>query len=905
MPELFNTFYQYSPDGISFSSKDAARMRTIYFPLCGVDAKSLKSAITPYLSGDIKTDKNHFLTKPASREDLRLDVRNFFFDIENKGVFSFAQCGGPESTVEAGPLWHKVVRIFPEAGLQLEAINFVPISSQTVELMSVTVKNISNQNFKMAPTAAIPIFARGLSNKHDHEHVTALLHRIKQVNHGVLVSPTMYFNEEGHKPKQTVYFVYGISEKGANPIGTFPTTESFYGDCGNPFQPLGVSSSIVPDLLTDEMLQGKEAMGALRFPPEVLSPGDSRRYLLILGLADNLEEAEKVFKEYASLEKFEEALKDNKQFWFEKTHAIELTTADLQFNAWFKWVTLQPVLRRIFGNSFLPDHDYGKGGKGWRDIWQDLLSLILIEPEHVRENLIDNYAGVRIDGSNATIIGNVPGEFIADRNAITRVWMDHGVWPYLTTKLYIDQTGDYDILLEENTYFRDTQLSRTFQKDFLWNLDYGRKLKDHLGQVYAGSVLEHILVQHLVQFFNVGEHNIIRLESADWNDGLDMAFRRGESVAFASFYAGNLLSLAHLLEEFSRKKAIKELTLAKELLVLLDSLTESPCDYHDPEAKKYLLFNQYLKSVQPEISGQTVKIPLESLVADLRKKGMWIFEHIRRQEKVKAQEGPSTYSWFNGYYDNQGERVDGERNNRVQMTLTGQVFPFISGLANEEEIKDVIRTVNHYLKDSKLGGYHLNTDFCRPHYLDLGRAFSFAYGTKENGAFFSHMNVMYAYGLYLRGFAREGHEVLETIYKMSTDTAKSKIYPGIPEYFDPNGQGMYHYLTGSASWFVLTLLTQVFGVRGEGGDLVLNPKLLKEQFGTDNTASISCQFAGKKLNVVYVNASGLDFGQYAVKEVLIDGKNRECEKKPPAFVKIPRDMIQPLSQEVQIRVVLG
>jgi len=30
----------------------------------------------------------------------------------------------------------------------------------------------------------------------------------------------------------------------------------------------------------------------------------------------------------------------------------------------------------------------------------------------------DNFAGVRIDGSNATIVGRQPGEFKADRNNI-------------------------------------------------------------------------------------------------------------------------------------------------------------------------------------------------------------------------------------------------------------------------------------------------------------------------------------------------------------------------------------------------------------------------------------------------------------------------------------------------------
>ena len=119
-----------------------------------------------------------------------------------------------------------------------------------------------------------------------------------------------------------------------------------------------------------------------------------------------------------------------------------------------RWVTLQPVLRRIFGCSFLPDHDYGKGGRGWRDIWQDLLSLILIEPHLVRQDLINNCAGIRIDGSNATIIGARPGEFLADRNAITRVWMDHGAWPFLTLLLYIDQSGDFDILLAKAELFQ-------------------------------------------------------------------------------------------------------------------------------------------------------------------------------------------------------------------------------------------------------------------------------------------------------------------------------------------------------------------------------------------------------------------------------------------------------------------
>ena len=38
----------------------------------------------------------------------------------------------------------------------------------------------------------------------------------------------------------------------------------------------------------------------------------------------------------------------------------------------------------------------------------------------------------------------------------------------------------------------------------------------------------------------------------------------------------------------------------------------------------------------------------------------------------------------------------------------------------------------------------------------------------------------------------------------------------------------FHYLTGSASWYVLTWVTQVLGIRGQWGNLLLAPKLMPE-----------------------------------------------------------------------------
>ena len=53
--------------------------------------------------------------------------------------------------------------------------------------------------------------------------------------------------------------------------------------------------------------------------------------------------------------------------------------------------------------------------------------------------------------------------------------MDHAFWPFVTTKLYIDQTGDTDVLFERTTYFKDYQSMRGTSHDEEWNTTYGNK----------------------------------------------------------------------------------------------------------------------------------------------------------------------------------------------------------------------------------------------------------------------------------------------------------------------------------------------------------------------------------------------------------------------------------------------
>ncbi|MCP4514136.1 MAG: cellobiose phosphorylase, partial [Delftia sp.] len=290
-----------------------------------------------------------------------------------------------------------------------------------------------------------------------------------------------------------------------------------------------------------ECVAGYEAIGALRFERLVLEPGATKSYVLILAVMPAGADVGELLETFGSAAQFDAWLEHNQDYWRGKLATLAFGAADERFNSWMKWVTVQPILRRLYGNSFLPYHDYGRGGRGWRDLWQDCLVLLMMEPDVVQDILLGSFAGVRMDGSNATIVGSEPGQFRADRNDIPRVWMDHGAWPWLTTRLYIDHSGDLAFLLREQTYFKDRQVRRAQGIDEDWREEQGTLLRTPAGQPYRGTVLEHLLTQHLTAFFNAGQHNNIKLEDADWNDALDMAPHRGESVAFTALYAGNLL----------------------------------------------------------------------------------------------------------------------------------------------------------------------------------------------------------------------------------------------------------------------------------------------------------------------------------------------------------------------------
>ena len=121
----------------------------------------------------------------------------------------------------------------------------------------------------------------------------------------------------------------------------------------------------------------------------------------------------------------------------------------------------------------------------------------------------------------------------------------------------------------------------------------------------------------------------------------------------------------------------------------------------------------------------------------------------------------------------------------------------------------------------------------------------------------------------------------------------SKMYPGLPEYFDNEGRGLYAYLTGAASWYMLTMITEVFGVKGDLGDLVITPSLLPEQFDEKGSAGLKLEFARKKFEIIMHNPEKKDLRIEQIRRAVCDEKV-VLEPEPEYGVRLRKSVIETL-----------
>jgi hypothetical protein len=82
---------------------------------------------------------------------------------------------------------------------------------------------------------------------------------------------------------------------------------------------------------------------------------------------------------------------------------------------------------------------------------------------------------------------------------------------------------------------------------------------------------------------------------------------------------------------------------------------------------------------------------------------------------------------------------------------------------------------------------------------------------------------------------------------------------------------------------------------------VIEPKLTSAQFDTEGKSKVSTVFAGNTLEVLFENSEHLEYGDYSIGEVKINGKKFPLDSGARR-VKIPRATLASAGEQISIMV---
>ncbi|MDR3112466.1 MAG: hypothetical protein LBU55_04820 [Elusimicrobiota bacterium] len=705
--------------------------------------------------------------------------------------------------------------------ISISATVFVP-NDEMAEVITVEIKNNSDKDVELDFIPVIPIFGGNRAYVEYHRDVVRLYNKSKITDH-IEILPGLEWIEGSTGSSNICYFMGAQTESGKKGDRFYSDRETFLGANNMWLKP----QSILKDEAPKAQCYGKEAVGAIEFKNIKISAGQSEKFVIVSGISFEKNGADEIFAKYNYCEALK-AFEELNNFWKERTSRITINTGNNDFNnLWNNWWCYQLSMRYWFGNTGHPQTDYGSDFSGWRDFWQDMMAATVIDPKGLQERTLKTLEGIRIDGTNATRFFARTKEFGSDK--INGLWCDHPYWTFQTVQILINFLGDYDFLFRDGiAYFRDAYRDRGETQDLNWTTGTIGNQKNQNDEIYKGTVIEHLLVQILTMFYDVGNNGLLKQKRADWNDAVDQV--KGENVTFTFGLALNCKEMADLLEKVCAKKDICEIEVFEELNELLNS-----DDNNDDFKVRQDILKNYLDKINDKISGKKIKINISDILKNLRKKSELAIENANK----KAWNG----YYYSGYIFDDGKSVDtifnqgsfskeNPTSDDFEMFLMPQTWSLVSGGADKENFSNtVIKSVLKYLFDKGVGALKLNY----PPYLSfdkkIGRITGFAAGTKENNAIFCHANLFFVWALLKREQADEAYKIFSGVNPLSHEQEIFRAGPWIPEYYvssdNPNiaGRGEYPILTGSAAWTRYLLQNFFFGVRGELDGLRIDPKL--------------------------------------------------------------------------------
>jgi cellobiose phosphorylase len=247
-----------------------------------------------------------------------------------------------------------------------------------------------------------------------------------------------------------------------------------------------------------------------------LQPGEERRIIYKLAVAERQPDAEAILAKFAKADAVDAAFAALRAQWDRTLGLQTLRTPDPDLDAFVGcWLPYNTNVTALLARTISARHPGGGGAIRFRDTMQDLMPGAFLFPERTRATLLKVFGTMLQSGR--TVMGVSTRTMKADNTSFTRI--DAALWGVFTTHKYLAETGDWALLEEKVPYF-----------------DGG-----------SGTVLEHL--ERAMAFIaeHRGPHGLPLLFDVDWNDMLQLFthYEKGpwESVMVAEqfIYATRLM----------------------------------------------------------------------------------------------------------------------------------------------------------------------------------------------------------------------------------------------------------------------------------------------------------------------------------------------------------------------------
>lgn len=433
------------------------------------------------------------------------------------------------------------------ADIESEATYFVPLGA-AFEIWMLKVTNRSTKPRKLSVFSFLE-YTNEWNTYHDQFNLQYSQYIVKCEWLGNLIAQS----QSGNLPEDPAHFENRDQSRhtflglvGAQASGYDTDREIFIGPYRDYANPLVVEQG----KCTGSQAHGDNACGVMQIDLE-LQPGESKRFMVILGVGKAETVGRKVLQQYDLVEKADAALAQVKAYWHSRLGQLVVHSPDPEFDSMVNvWNAYNRLITFNWSRSasLVYVGDFERDGLGYRDTVQDIMSAVVAIPQEARQRLELMLTGQVSTGGAMPVVkqfNHRPGQEKAPSEEAYRA--DDCLWLFNTVPAYVKETGDL-----------------AFYEKVLSFADKGE-----------ASVFGHLRRALEFNLERCGQHGLPCGLYADWNDCLRLGFK-GEStfVAFQLYYG---LKVYGEIAEMLRRPSEVEWA-GKQLAVLEDAVQKHAWD---------------------------------------------------------------------------------------------------------------------------------------------------------------------------------------------------------------------------------------------------------------------------------------------------------------------------------------